>query len=182
MQSPRRVLWESVYLLLCVCLGVALPGLVRMRTGWEAVLLPMQMCVLLCGLLCGPAYGLSCGALCPVLSYLLLGTPGLEGLPLAICLNGLYGFLAGLFVCLLQNGLRWVNVYAALLGAVLLGRGIEGLVYGFWLRAGSYSWWIWAQEGFVTPLPGLIVLFAAVPVVVLALWKLHPVLGPYGDW
>lgn len=181
MQSPRRALWESAYLVLCVCLGVALPALVRMRTGWEAVLLPMQLCVLLCGLLCGPAYGISCGALCPVFSSLAFGVPGAAGLAGAVCLNALYGFLAGLLVCLLCSGWRWVNVYAALLGAVLLGRSVEGVVNAFWLRAGAYSWWIWARESFVVPLPGLIVQFAAVPVIVLALWKLHPVLGPYRE-
>lgn len=182
MQSPRRVLWESGYLVLCVCLGVVLPALVRMRTGWEQVLLPTQLCVLLCGLLCGPAYGISCGAMCCVFSCMLFGVPGAAGLPVAVCVNALYGFLAGLLVCLLRSGWRWVNVYTALFAAVLLGRGFEGVLNAFWLRAGEYSWWVWAQESFVVPLPGLIVLFAAVPVVVLALWKLHPALGPYGDY
>ena len=84
-------------------------------------------------------------------------------------------------VCLLRSGWGWINVYAALIGAILLGRGIEGLLHAFLLRPGAYSWWIWAQESFVIPLPGLIIQLAVLPVAVLALWKLHPVLGPYGE-
>ena len=78
MQSPRRVLWETGFLVFCLFLGVTLPALVRMRTGWEPVVLPMQLCVLFCGLLCGPAYGLSCGALCPVFSNMIFGAPSLS--------------------------------------------------------------------------------------------------------
>lgn len=181
MESPRRVLWETGFAGLCLCLGVALPALVRMRSGWEPVLLPAQLCVLLCGLLCGPAYGLASGALCQVASYLIFGVPGLSALPVGICLCAMYGFLAGLLVCLLRSGWKWVNVYGALTGAILLGRGIEGLLNAFVFRPGAYSWWIWAQESFVTPLPGLIIQLAALPVVVLALWKLHPALGPGGQ-
>lgn len=180
MQDPRRALWETAYMLLCTALAVFLPALVRLRTGWEPVILPTQLCVLFCGLLCGPAYGLSCGALAPVFSYWIFGVPALDALPLAVCLTGLYGFLAGLLVCLFRSGWRWVNVYAALILAILLGRGIEGLLNAFLLRS-PYSWWIWAQESFVIPLPGIIIQLAALPVVVLALWKLHPVLGPRGD-
>ena len=181
MQSPRRVLWETGFLVFCLFLGVTLPALVCMRTGWEPVVLPMQLCVLFCGLLCGPAYGLSCGALCPVFSNMIFGAPSLSALPVSLCLCALYGFLAGLLVCLLRSGWCWINVYAALIGAILLGRGIEGLLHAFLLRPGAYSWWIWAQESFVIPLPGLIIQLAVLPVAVLALWKLHPVLGPYGE-
>ena len=180
MESPRRVLWETGFAFLCLCLGVALPALVRMRSGWEPVLLPAQLCVLLCGLLCGPAYGLACGALCQVASHLVFGVPGLGALPVGICLCAMYGFLAGLLVCLLRSGWNWVNVYAALIGAVLLGRGVEGLLNAFLFRPGAYSWWIWAWESFVIPLPGLIIQLAVLPVAVLALWKLHPALGPGG--
>lgn len=182
MQSPRRVLWETGFMFLCTALGTFLPALVRMGAGWEPVVLPMQLCVLFCGLLCGPAYGLSCGALCTVFSNLLFGVPALSSLPVFLCLCALYGFLAGLLVCLFRSGWGWVNVYAALIGAVLLGRGAEGLLNAFLFRPGSYSWWIWARESFVIPLPGLIIQLAVLPVAVLALWKLHPVLGPYGEY
>lgn len=174
MASPRRVLWETGFAFLCLFLGAALPALVRMRSGWEPVLLPAQLCVLLCGLLCGPAYGLACGALCPVASYLAFGTPAPSALPLEACLGALYGFLAGLLVCLLRSGWRWVNVYGALAGAILLGRCVEGLLNAFLFYPGAYSWWAWAQDSFVTPLPGLIIQLAALPVIVLALWKLYP--------
>lgn len=175
----RRVLWQTLALFLCVILGVGLGALVRLRTGWEPVLLPMQLVVLLCGLLCGPAHGLSCGALCPVFSCLIFGVPGYNALPVEICLLALYGFLAGLLVCLFHSGWGWVNVYAALISAILLGRAVEGLLNAFIFRPGAYSWWPWLQESFVVPLPGLVLQLAALPLVTLALWKLHPHLRPW---
>lgn len=181
MRSPRRVLWETGYTCLCIFLGVVLAALVRMRSGWEPVLLPAQLCVLFCGLLCGPSWGLSCGALCSVFSCLIFGVPALSSLPVTLCISALYGFLAGLLVCLLRSGWGWINVYAALITAILLGRIIEGLLNAFLFRPGAYSWWLWAHESFVVPLPGLIIQLAVLPVAVLALWKVHPVLGPYGD-
>ncbi len=177
--GARRVLWEAMYAFLCVGLGVGLAALLRPRPGWEDVLLPMQLAAVLCGLLCGPGYGLSCGVLCPVVSHLVFGVPGLASLPERIVVLGLYGFLAGLLVCLLHSGWGWINVYGALLAAMALGRCLEGLLYFCFFRNG-YTLWDWLQGCFLTPLPGIILQLAALPVAVLALWKLHPQLRPCG--
>lgn len=171
MSKTKKYIWEMVLASLCVALGVVLPVAVHWVPNAGSVLLPMHIPVLLCGLLCGPAYGLACGLLAPLLSSLITGMPPVAYLPSMLCELAVYGFVAGLLICLVRTRSQAANVYIALIGAMLVGRAAYGAMNALIFRAGEYSLQIWMAASFVTALPGIVIQLVLLPLIVLALRK-----------
>lgn len=171
MSKTKKYIWEMVLASLCVALGVVLPIAVHWVPNAGSVLLPMHIPVLLCGLLCGPAYGLACGLLAPLLSSLITGMPPVAYLPSMLCELAVYGFVAGLLICLVRTRSQAANVYIALIGAMLVGRAAYGAMNALIFRAGEYSLQIWMAASFVTALPGIVIQLVLLPLIVLALRK-----------
>ena len=168
MGRTRRCLLDLLLAVCCVALGVFLPWAFRWVSNGEEVLLLLQLPVLLCGMLCGPGYGLSCGMLIALLPRLLPGAQGASLSTGTLWELAIYGFLAGLLTCLLAGTPRVLNVFTALLGTMLLGRIFCGLLDAF-LFVPGYTWGMWLQDSFITPLPGIVLQLAVVPLVTLAL-------------
>ena len=80
--------------------------------------LPMHFFVLAAGLVLGWRGGLAVGILTPLISYSASGMPVVAVLPFVLLELAAYGFFAGL----LQERIK--NVWAALAGALILGRVI----------------------------------------------------------
>lgn len=156
---------------LCVSLGIVLPVAFHWIPNAGSVLLPMHLPVLLCGLLCGPAYGLACGLLTPLLSSLVTSMPPMAMMPSMMSELAVYGFVAGLLICLVRTRSQAANVYLSLVGAMLLGRVVYGAVNALIFRAGEYSMQVWLTASFVTALPGIIIQLVLLPLIVLALRK-----------
>lgn len=171
MSKTKKYIWEMVLASLCVALGVVLPVAVHWVPNAGSVLLPMHIPVLLCGLLCGPAYGLACGLLAPLLSSLITGMPPVAYLPSMLCELAVYGFVAGLLICLVRTRSQAANVYIALIGAMLVGRAAYGAMNALIFRVGEYSLQIWMAASFVTALPGIVIQLVLLPLIVLALRK-----------
>lgn len=171
MSKTKKYIWEMVLASLCVALGVVLPVAVHWVPNAGSVLLPMHIPVLLCGLLCGPAYGLACGLLAPLLSSLITGMPPVAYLPSMLCELAVYGFVAGLLICLVRTRSQAANVYIALIGAMLVGRAAYGAMNALIFRAGEYSLQIWMAASFVTALPGIVIQLVLLPLIVLTLRK-----------
>lgn len=171
MSKTGKYIWEMVIAALCVALGIVLPLALHGIPNAGKVLLPMHLTVLLCGLLCGPAYGLSCGLLTPLLSSLVTSMPAASMLPSMMCELAVYGFVAGMLVCLVRTRFQALNVYTALIGAMLVGRIVYGVMNALVFQAGEYSFQLWLTASFVAALPGIILQLVLLPLVVLALRK-----------
>lgn len=156
---------------LLIALGVLLPQAVHLTGGPAsgAALLPMHLPVLLGGFCLGPLYGGVVGALTPAISCLLTGMPAPASLLFMMAELAVYGVAAGL----LYRRLRW-PLAPALLLAQIAGRTAKALL--LWAAAG------WFQIGQVgaalavfadmgKAIPGLIVQWAAIPLLLLALRK-----------
>ena len=153
---------------LFLALGVVFPQLFH-AIGAGPVFLPMHIPVLLCGLICGWQYGGICGLVVPLLSSLLAGMPPLwptcPSMMLELCA---YGLLTGL----LYRKLR-LNVYAALVAAMLGGRVVSGLANALFMGLADkpYGFSAFLSGAFATALPGIVVQLVLVPLLVLGLQK-----------
>lgn len=137
-----------------------------------SMLCPMHIPVLLCGFFCGPYWGLGVGVVAPLLRSFVLGMPPM--FPTAFCMAfelAAYGFIAGW----LHNRLpkKKVNVYIALLCAMIIGRLIWGMVMfacmGFDVT--KFGLTAFMAGALLNAVPGIILQIVLIPVVVITLEK-----------
>lgn len=132
------------------------------------IFLPMHIPVLLAGFLAGPLSGAIVGLLAPVISFLLTGMPPTYAVPLMTLELAIYGLVAGLVYHKLK-----LNIYLALLAALVLGRlafGLGLVILGLFMKL-PYTAAVFFSAGgvVVTGIPGIIVQIVLIPVVVTAL-------------
>ena len=143
------VLNKSILTALCIALCVVLPMTLHAIPKGGVLFSPMHLPVLLCGLVCGAPFGLVCGILGPLVSSLLTGMPVFGYMPVMMIELGLYGLISGLVMQFLRSGKLVVDLYAALVIAMLGGRVITGILRALIFAGGSYSWSAWATGYFV---------------------------------
>ena len=144
------VLNKSIITALCVALCVVLPMALHAIPKGGVLFSPMHLPVLLCGLVCGAPSGLICGILGPFISSMLTGMPAFGYMPIMMIELGLYGLISGLVMQLLRSGKLVIDLYAALIIAMLGGRVITGILRALIFAGGSYSWSAWATGYFVS--------------------------------
>ena len=154
------VLNKSIITALCVALCVVLPMALHAIPKGGVLFSPMHLPVLLCGLVCGAPSGLICGILGPFISIMMIEL-------------GLYGLISGLVMQLLRSGKLVIDLYAALIIAMLGGRVITGILRALIFAGGSYSWSAWAAGYFVSCLPGIILQLILLPTIYVALERAH---------
>ena len=159
---------KSIISALCVALCVVLPMTLHAIPKGGVLFSPMHLPVLLCGLVCGVPYGLVCGILGPFVSSMLTGMPAFGYMPVMMIELGLYGLISGLVMQFLRSGKLVIDLYAALVIAMLGGRVITGIFAG-----GSYSWSAWATGYFVSCLPGIVIQLILLPTIYVALERAH---------
>ena len=152
--------------------GMLLPFLTGQIQHSGNMLCPMHLPVFICGMICGPFWGLVVGALLPLVRSMVFGMPVLMPAALAMAFElGAYGFISGWLRRRLPRTLPML--FVSLISAMLLGRIVWGLVsmpvYG--LAGKSFGWQIFAVNGFVNAVPGMILQLIAVPAIVTALEK-----------
>lgn len=154
-----------------IALGLVLPMAFHAVPNSGSVLLPMHIPVLLCGLTLGPVSGLIAGMVTPVLSSIMTSMPPAAILPGMFFELAAYGFTGGLLIRLIKTKKEIVNLYLALIGAMLAGRILSGILNALIFRAGAYSLEVWLAAGFITALPGIVIQLLLLPAIVLALRK-----------
>ena len=164
---------KSILTALCVALCVVLPMTLHAIPKGGVLFSPMHLPVLLCGLVCGAPFGLVCGILGPLVSSLLTGMPVFGYMPVMMIELGLYGLISGLVMQFLRSGKLVVDLYAALVIAMLGGRVITGILRALIFAGGSYSWSAWAAGYFVSCLPGIIIQLILIPIIYVALERAH---------
>lgn len=158
---------------LCLALAILLPQAFMRDPSLGQMFLPMHLPVLLCGLICGWQYGGVCGAAVPVLCSLLFSKPPLYPMAVAMMFElCAYGVVSGLLY-------KKRNVYLSLAGAMLAGRAVYGVANWILLASAgkSYTLGVFVTGAFVKGLPGIIVQFAVIPLLVFALAKAGLITG-----
>ncbi len=133
------------------------------------IFLPMHIPVLICGIIAGPIFALLCGILTPLLSSLITGMPTFAVLPGMLFELSAYGFFSGLIIRLIKSPSKILDIYIALVLAMLIGRVIGGLMNGLIFSAGAYSLKTWLMLSFVTALPGIVIQLTVIPTIIYSL-------------
>jgi niacin transporter len=168
-QTMRNNTRRLTFAALCIALGIVLPITLHAIPNAGSIFLFMHIPVLLCGLLCGWPYGLVCGVVTPILSSVLTGMPPAAYLPGMVAELAIYGLMAGLVLKLVRTRSELLNLYIALVSAMLAGRLAMGVLNALLFRAGSYSMQLWVAGMFVTALPGIAIQLVLLPILVRAL-------------
>ncbi len=156
---------------LFLAIGFVLPFLTGQIQQIGNMLLPLHLPVLVCGFVCGWPWGLAVGFVLPIARSLLFGMPPMVPTALAMAFEmAAYGAFAGLLYEKLPR--KPLNVYVALLAAMLLGRVVWGLaswaMYALFTQ-NSFALAMFWTNGFVKAWPGMVLQVALVPAIVLAL-------------
>ena len=166
MRSVKKMTLASVCVALCVVLPIAFHSIPDAGT----VFLPMHIPVLICGMICGWPYGLLCGLMGPLLSSFITGMPPVAILPAMMVECGTYGLVSGLMLKYLRSGKVYLDLYGALIVAMLTGRVVSGIAKALIFSPGlAMSAWVTAS--FNTALPGIAIQLVFLPGVVYTLMK-----------
>ena len=166
MRSIKKLTLSSVCIALCVVLPIAFHSI----PDGGSIFLPMHIPVLICGMLCGWPYGLLCGLTGPLLSSLITGMPPAAVLPAMMVECGTYGAVSGLVLKFVRSGKTYVDLYTALVVAMIAGRVVSGIAKALIFSPGmALSAWVTAS--FVTALPGIVIQLVFLPGVVATLMK-----------
>ena len=165
MSSTRKATLTALCIALCAVLPLAFHAL-----GLGAAFSPLHIAPLLCGLLCGGWYGFFCGAAGALISSLSTGMPAAAQLAYMIPELAAYGLFTGLLYRLFHSGNPVLDLYLALIPAMLLGRVVGGLARGLYL-GGSYSLGLWAGSYLLGSLPGIVTHLILIPALVLILTR-----------
>lgn len=168
LSSMKRISLCAMCVALCYVLPIAFHAI-----GLGSVLSPMHIPVLLCGLVCGGGYGLICGILGPVLSSLISSMPPMMMLLRMIPELCVYGLAGGLAMRFIRTGRAALDVYIALVIAMIAGRIVGGIASAIFytVTSGVYSLALWATSYFVEALPGIAAHLILVPILVFTLSK-----------
>lgn len=162
----KRNVLRLVVSAICLTLCMVLPFITGQIPQIGSALSPMHIPVLLCGLLCGPLYAGMIGAAAPILRFMLFGMPPLFPTGAAMCFElAAYGVSAGLLLRALDG--RRGALYAALIGAMLIGRAVWGAAMAVMLGVGGSGFTMSAfmAGAFVNAVPGIVVHILLIPVI-----------------
>ena len=164
----------------CIALCAVLPPVFHML-ALGSILSPMHIPVLLCGLACGWPYGAFCGLAGPLVAHLINGAPPAASLVSMIPELVVYGLVCGLLMKLIHTGRLYVDLYCALVPAMLAGRIVGGIAQAIFLTANgrSYSLALWAGAYLVQAIPGIILHLALIPTLVVVLTRARLVPARY---
>lgn len=170
MSSVKTACISAICIALCYVLPVAFHAI-----GIGSVFSPMHIPVLLCGLVCGPFYGAFCGIAGPVLSSALSGMPTATGLISMVPELLMYGLVTGLIMKLVRTGKLQVDLYAALIPAMLAGRIVGGIAQALFVSmmatGEAFNLAVWVSSYFVGTFPGIVAHCILLPVLVTTLMK-----------
>lgn len=166
----RTYVKNVVLTAVCTALCVVVPMAFHAIPNAGMVFLPMHIPVLLCGMLCGWPFGLTCGLLGPLLSSLITGMPPAATLPAMMVECATYGAVAGVLMRHIRTGKLYLDLYAALIPAMLVGRIISGIAKALIFAPGT-TLTAWATVSFVTALPGIVIQLLLIPTLIFALGR-----------
>lgn len=167
MKNIKQMVWAAFFL----TLALVMPFLTGQIPEIGGMLLPMHIPVLICGFVCGWKYGLLVGLIAPLLrSFLFTMPPFLTATAMAFEL-ATYGIVTGILYKKLEASKFRTSL--CLLIAMVSGRIVWGavsiLLYG--LNGTAFTWQIFIGGALLNAIPGIILQFVLIPVLMFALEK-----------
>jgi len=165
-QSVKKIVYGG----LLIAIGVILPQLFHIF-GQSAgqTFLPMHIPVILAGMLIGPVWGLGVAIIVPVLSSLITGMPPVPMLYFMLFELAAYAVVSGLLAK------KELNVYLNLALTILCGRAVYGLslvaAVNLFSFAPSFANMTAFFTGLLAGLPGVVLQFIVIPLLMFALKK-----------
>ncbi len=156
---------------LCSSLCVVLPIAFHVFPNAGSIFCPIHIPVFLCGLICGSLFGGLCGVIGPLLSSFLTGMPPLVILPSMIIEVSTYGVIAGLMINIVKTKKLYVDLYASLISAMLVGKIFGGIATALLVSTDGYTFTAWATSYFIVALPAIIIQLTLIPAVYASLSK-----------
>ena len=174
MTSAKRTVLAALFTALCV----VFPYAFHMIPDAGSILLPMHLPVLVCGMVCGWPYGFLCGLVGPLLSCLLTAMPPVAYLPPMMVECAVYGLVSGLVLKYVHTGKLRLDLYIALVTAMVAGRVVSGVAKALIFSPGiTLKYWLTAN--FITALPGIAAQLVLIPLIVSLLMKLRYIPNRY---
>ena len=166
----KNKLLKMILSALFLALAYVMPFLTGQVPQIGSMLCPMHIPILLCGFICGWRWGLGVGFFAPLLRSVTLGAPYL--FPNAVCMAlelAAYGAIAGLLYKLLPK--KKINIYASLLGAMVLGRIIYGISMASCMGVAgkAYAFSAFIASALTGAIPGIIIQIILIPILVMAI-------------
>ena len=160
--SVKKMILAALFL----ALGIIFPFFTAQIKEIGDTLLPMHMPVMLCGLVCGWQYGLTVGVLVPMLRAFSFGMPPLYPNAVWMALElATYGFVLGCLYEKRRKSIGWL--YACLAIGMIAGRIVWGIAKAILLgmEGSSFTMAAFIAGGFVDALPGIVLQFVVIPIV-----------------
>lgn len=167
-KSPYRTRTHDIVLTgIFIGMGILFPIMFNMIGMSGSVFLPMHIPVMLAGIVCGAFYGMTAGIVVPFISSFISGTPAIY--PVAVYMAfelAAYGILCGLLS-------RRLGIILTLAISMIGGRLVLAVAQLILLGAAGRQFTLegFITASFITAVPGIILQFVAVPVIVRALRK-----------
>lgn len=170
MKNLRNLILSAMFL----ALAFVLPFLTGQIPQIGSMLCPMHLPVLLCGFFCGAPWGLTVGFIAPIFRSLIFGMPPM--FPTALCMAfelAAYGFVSGWLYRKLPRSRA--SVYISLVTAMVLGRLVWGamMLLCMGIKGSAFGFSAFIAGAVTGAIPGIILQLVLVPVLVIALQKVH---------
>lgn len=174
----RTYIRKLTYSAMFLTIALLLPQVFHQFKDFGRIFLPMHLPVILCGFIVGWPWGLAIGLIAPLLSSALFGMPVIFPTGVAMALElAAYGLISGLLWNLFPKKIPFL--YLALISSMVSGRIISGSVQ--YLIAGlkntEFSLSAFWTGTVILALPGIIIQFILIPLLVIALRRASLVLN-----
>ena len=160
---------------LFLALGVVLPSITGSIKEIGDSLLPLHLVVMLCGVICTWQYAAPIGLVLPFLRAAFFGMPPLYPNAVWMALElATYGFVIG-FLFSLRKTYSRVYLLVCLVCSMLTGRVVWGITKAILLGVADkpFGFKAFLVGGFVDALPGIILQFVLVPLIVELVYRIQ---------
>lgn len=175
MKKKKRTYNTSLKLVisaLMLALSIILPTVISMgnqRLG--QIFLPMHIPVMLCGIICGTPYGIIIGLASPLLKSIVTGLPVIATAVSMAFELATYGGMCGMLYKLFSKKIGFI--YPNLLISMIIGRIVSASI-NYLISTASDNEFVlksFIMLTTVNALPGIVIQFALIPLIVLSLRK-----------
>lgn len=166
--TTLKLVFSAVFL----ALSIILPTVISMGSPQLGqTFLPMHIPVMLCGIICGTPYGIVVGLVAPLLKSIITGLPVITSAISMAFELATYGGMCGMLYKAFPKKIGYI--YPNLLISMIVGRIVNGSV-NYLITTASDNDFI--LKSFITlttinALPGIVIQFALIPLIILALRK-----------
>lgn len=174
-QTQRERTRTMVLAALFLALGLVLPSLTGAIKEIGDSLLPLHLVVMLCGVICGWQYATPMGLALPFLRAAFFSMPPFYPNAVWMALElATYGFVIG-FLFTLRKKYSRVYLLVCLICSMLAGRVVWGIAKAILLGVADkpFGFEAFLIGGFVDAVPGLILQFVLVPLIVELVYRIR---------